>query len=124
MNKKRVIIVEDDKLLALVLKRMAHKLNLDVIHVSSTGSDAVEKISKEAPDLIFMDILLEDNITGIEAMKKVREKINSPVIYISALSDHQVRSDATSVSNSYYMLKPVDLHELKIAINSTQQAAA
>lgn len=124
MNKKRVIIVEDDKLLANVLKRMANKLNLDVIHVSSTGTDAVEKIKQDAPDLIFMDILLADNINGIEAMKKIREKVNSPVIYISALSDHQVRSDAASVSNSYYMLKPVDLHELKIAVNSAQHAAA
>jgi DNA-binding response OmpR family regulator len=123
MNKKRVIIVEDDKLLASVLKRMAHKLNLDVIHVASTGTDAVEKIKQESPDLIFMDILLADNINGIDAMKKIREKISSPVIYISALSDHKVRSDAASVSNSYYMQKPVDLHELKIAINSSQQAA-
>jgi DNA-binding response OmpR family regulator len=123
MNKKRVFIVEDDQLLATVLKRMAKKLNLDVIHVSSTGTEAVEKINQEAPDLIFMDILLADHINGIEAMKKVREKVNSPVIYISALSDHQIRSDAASVSNSYYMLKPVDLNELKIAISSTQQAA-
>jgi len=123
MNKKRVIIVEDDQLLATVLKRMAKKLNLDVIHVSSTGTEAVEKIEQEAPDLIFMDILLAYHINGIEAMKKVREKVNSPVIYISALSDHQIRSDAASVSNSYYMLKPVDLNELKIAISSTQQAA-
>lgn len=74
-------------------------------------------------DLILMDILLADNVTGIEAMKKIRETTNTPVIYISALSDESVRREATGISNSFYLMKPVNMNELKSAINDVQFTA-
>lgn len=121
--KKKVVIVEDDRLLAIVLKKMATSMNFEVLDTSQGGQDAIESVNRNNPDLILMDILLADNVTGIEAMKKIRETTNTPVIYISALSDENVRREATGISNSFYLTKPVNMHELKSAIDDVQFVA-
>ncbi|MCC5913011.1 MAG: response regulator [Balneolaceae bacterium] len=121
--KKKVVIVEDDRLLSIVLKKMATSMNFEVLDTSQGGQDAIESVTRNKPDLILMDILLADNVTGIEAMKKIRETTNTPVIYISALSDESVRREATGISNSFYLTKPVNMHELKSAIDDVQFVA-
>lgn len=120
---KKIVIVEDDNLLAIVLKKMATAMNFDVLDISQTGQAAIQSIEKNKPDLIFMDIFLADTINGIEVMKKVREYSNVPVIYITAQSDFSIRRDAGDVENSFFMQKPVNMSELKIALNGIQFAA-
>lgn len=120
---KKIVIVEDDNLLAIVLKKMATAMNFDVLDISQTGQAAIQSIEKNKPDLIFMDIVLADTISGIEVMKKVREYSNVPVIYITAQSDFSIRRDAGDVDNSFFMQKPINMSELKIALNGIQFAA-
>lgn len=122
-HNKKIVIVEDDSLLAIVLKKMASAMNFDVLDISQTGQAALQSIEKNKPDLIFMDIVLADTISGIEVMKKVREYSNVPVIYITAQSDFSIRRDAGDVVNSFFMQKPINMSELKIALNGIQFAA-
>ncbi len=122
-HNKKIVIVEDDSLLAIVLKKMASAMNFDVLDISQTGQAAIQSIEKNKPDLIFMDIVLADTISGIEVMKKVREYSNVPVIYITAQSDFSIRRDAGDVVNSFFMQKPINMSELKIALNGIQFAA-
>lgn len=124
MMKKKIVIVEDNRLLATVLKKMAMSLEFDVLAIAKTGKDAVETIKKHQPDLIFMDIFLADDLTGIDVMKQVREFCDAPVIYITAQSDFQVRKDASSVENSLFMLKPVNMDELKTAVDGSLSTPA
>lgn len=118
--KKKVVIVEDDRLLAIVLRKMAASMNFEVLHTSRGGQEAIESIQEYQPDLILMDILLADDISGIEAMQKIRETTETPVIYISALSDEKIRREATGVANSFYLMKPVNIQELKSAVKGVQ----
>lgn len=117
---KRVVIVEDDQLLGIVLEKMANSLDLEVLEISQTGSGAVESIQKHNPDLIFMDIQLADDINGIQAMEQVRHHTNAPVIYITGQSDLNTRKKASRVQNSFFMIKPVNIHDLKSAINGIE----
>lgn len=119
MNKK-VVIVEDDQLLGIVLEKMANSLDLEVLDISQTGSGAVESIQKHNPDLIFMDIQLADDINGIQAMEQIRNHSNAPVIYITGQSDLNTRKRASQVQNSFFMIKPVNIHDLKSAINGIE----
>ncbi len=123
-NKKKVVIVEDDKLLAIVLKKMANSLDYEVLDITKTGKDAVASVKKHKPDLIFMDIVLEDDTSGIDAMKMIREYSDAPVIYITGLEDVSVRKQAAGVPNSFYMLKPVNIAELKMAMHNSDLFAA
>lgn len=123
-NKKRVVIVEDDRLLAIVLKKMALSLNFEVLEISSTGEDAVTAVKEHQPDIVFMDIFLAGEISGIDAMKQIRSYSDVPCIYITAQSDHAIRKQAAEVDNSYYMLKPVNMMELQSAVTGVENFAA
>lgn len=124
MEKKKVLIVEDDRLLAIVLKKMAGSMNLDIVDVAHGGEDAIRLVEKHEPDLIMMDIMLSDRISGIEAMKKIRTHSDVPVIYISAQADVETRQQAMEVQNSFYLMKPVIMRELESAVGNLQFAAA
>lgn len=124
MDMKKVIIVEDDRLLAIVLRKMAKSMNFDVADVAHGGEDAVRLVEEHQPDLIMMDIMLADSVSGVEAMQKIRKHSNVPVIYISAQTDLDTRRSAMEVTNSFYLMKPVNIRELKSAIGNVQFAAA
>lgn len=122
--KKKIVIVEDDRLLGTVLKKMASALGFHVIDIARTGKSAISSIKKHSPDLVFMDIFLADDISGIEAMKTVREYSDVPVIYISAQTDMQIQKEASFLGNSRFMVKPVNMSELKMAVSGMSSAAA
>ena len=122
MNKK-VVIVEDDRLLAIVLKKMASSIDFDVVDTAHGGEDAIRSVEEHQPDLVLMDILLADSTTGIEAMRRIREHSDVPVIYISAQTDAELKRAAVSITNSFFLMKPVLMNELKSAVSTIQFAA-
>lgn len=122
MNKK-IIIVEDDQLLSIVLKKMASSMGYEVIATCPGGSCAIETVDKLNPDLVIMDIMLADNISGIEAMKSIRSRSKVPVVYITAHYDALVKREATRVDNSAFLVKPVRMNQLQSAIQTVQFAA-
>ncbi len=71
---KKVLIVEDDMIISMVLERMIKKLGHQVVKKVIAGQDAIDSTFELEPDLILMDIQLKDNIDGITAMQKIREK--------------------------------------------------
>ena len=113
----RIIIVEDDKVLSLLLSKMIDRLGHEILEVITKGSDAIEQIEKLQPDLVLMDIMLEDDIDGITAMKNLREKgFTSPVIYITGNSDPVNFERAKETDFTDYLIKPVGFDELKETI--------
>lgn len=74
-----VLIVEDDKVLSLLLTKMVEKINSTVIDTAVAGSEAITKAKELNPDLILMDIMLEDDIDGIEAIISLERKIFIPL---------------------------------------------
>lgn len=122
MNKK-VVIVEDDRLLSIVLRKMATSMGYDVVASCPGGRHAIEIVKSHNPDLVIMDILLADDVNGIEAMRSIRNQSNVPVVYITAQSDAKIKIEASSIENSAYLLKPVRVNQLQEAIQSIQFAA-
>jgi CheY-like chemotaxis protein len=68
---------------------------------------------KFSPDLILMDIALEGDMNGIEAMQKIREFSDVPVVFITGNSDSKHREQATATSNSYYLIKPIEFKDIE-----------
>jgi len=115
----KIIIVEDDKVLSLLLSKMIQRLDYDVLEVITKGQDAIEKIEALNPDLVLMDIMLEDDVDGIDAMIALRQKsIETPVIYITGNSDPLNRERAKATNYVEYLIKPVGFEELKNTIES------
>lgn len=115
-QKKTVMIVEDDLILNLLYESYLEKLGYDAEGELVYGKTAIEVAKKIQPDLILMDISLEGEIDGIEAMKRIREFSDVPVIYITGNSDpyHVQRAKETGYVD--YLVKPIEFKDLKESI--------
>jgi CheY-like chemotaxis protein len=114
---KNILIVEDDMIISMVLERMVMKLDHNVIDKVITGQGAIDSAFDLKPDLILMDIQLKDDIDGISAMHKIREKSDVHVIYITGNSDQYNLSRAEETNFVDYLVKPIQMSHLKKSIN-------
>ncbi|HET6528488.1 MAG TPA: response regulator [Balneolaceae bacterium] len=116
-DKKKVIIVEDDLILNLLYEGYLERLGFETEGELVYGKTAIEVAKKIDPDLIVMDISLEGEIDGIEAMTEIRKFSDVPVIYITGNSDqyHVQRAEKTNYLD--YLTKPIEYDDLKKAIS-------
>jgi AmiR/NasT family two-component response regulator len=112
----RIVLAEDEYLVLLGLKANVEKLGHEVIGMANDGEKAVQLALKERPDLVIMDINMP-KLDGIEAIKRINEKLFIPSIIVSAYHDEELINRATEEGVLYYLLKPIDMQDLKIAIN-------
>ncbi|MEX0720915.1 MAG: response regulator [Balneolaceae bacterium] len=115
-QKKTVMIVEDDLILNLLYESYLEKLGYDAEGELVYGKTAIQVAEKIQPDLILMDISLEGDIDGIDAMKEIRKFSEVPVIYITGNSDpyHVQRAKETGYLD--YLVKPIEFKDLKESI--------
>lgn len=111
-QKKKVLIVEDDKLLALVEERLVERLGFEVVGTAASGEDAVSLVRENQPDIILMDISLKGEMDGIDAVEIIRKKYNTPVIYLSGNSDKFNYERAKKTNFIDYLVKPVTADDL------------
>jgi PAS domain S-box-containing protein len=118
MTKKnpRVLIVEDERIVAIDLKITLERLGYDVIGTTGSGENAVEMAEDLQPDIILMDIRLEDKMDGIDAAKAIRKHSDIPVIFLTAYTDQETIDRAKLVGPYGYAVKPFEPRELKSAI--------
>lgn len=114
---KKVLIVEDDMIISMVLERMIKKIGHEVVKKVIAGQDAIDSTFKLDPDLILMDIQLKDDIDGITAMENIREKSDVHVIYITGNSDQYNLERARETNFIDYLVKPIQMTHLKKSIN-------
>ena len=114
---KKVLIVEDEMIISLMIERMIRQLGHTVVDRVVTGEAAVEAAEKHQPDLILMDIRLKGKLDGIEAMMRIREKANIPVIYITGNTDSMYRKKAEQTEYLDFLTKPITYGELNRSFN-------
>jgi CheY-like chemotaxis protein len=117
-NKKRILIVEDERLLAVTLEERLERLGYDVLGRAASGEKAVEYAEKFEPDLIIMDIALEGEMDGITAVEEIHKKNEIPVVYLTASSDTPMMLRANRTKHSGYLKKPVRKDDLENTINA------
>lgn len=116
MRNIRILIVENERLVAEDLKRSLENLGYSVSAIVSEGKKALRKVEEQRPDLVLMDIVLDGEMNGIETAQKIRRRWNLPIIYITAYSDART-VEAAKVTEPYgYILKPIDEKELHITV--------
>jgi CheY-like chemotaxis protein len=117
MQTKKVLIVEDEMIIALLIERMINDLGHQVVNKVSSGEEAIAEAEKHQPDLILMDIRLKGSIDGIEAMSQIQKRQNIPVIYISGNTDavHQEKIQQTEYLE--FLSKPITISDLDRSVN-------
>jgi len=112
-TKTDVMIVEDESIVALDLKRRLINLGYVVTQTANSAKMCFQKLEDFRPNIILMDIVLKGDIDGIEAAKIVRNKYNIPVLFLTAHNDENTLNRA-KVSEPYgYILKPFEIRDLK-----------
>ena len=114
---KRILIVEDELIIALMIEKMVTKLGHQVIGKVTTGEEAVDKVVQDTPDLILMDIRLQGEMDGIEAMQEIRKKTHIPVIYITGNTDAHNKERVKKSDYLAFLTKPVTMYDLDQSFN-------
>ncbi len=118
MNAKpKILIVEDESVIAFDLSRRLPKLGYEVCAIISTGEEAAQKTAELKPDLVLMDICLRGEMDGIAAAQVIRRQNDVPVIFLTANSDEMTLKRAKLSRPSSYLLKPFKERELQIGID-------
>ena len=117
MSKIRILIVEDERIIAEDIKVTLQKLNYEIAGIVATGEEAIVNAGELHPDIILMDILLETAMDGIEAAEKIQTKHDIPVIFLTAHADNKTLQRVTSSDFYGYILKPFKDKELHATIN-------
>lgn len=112
----RILIVEDEFILAQDIKNRLTALNYDVIGLCSNGDDALKKAYDEHPDLVLMDIKLEGNKDGIETAAQIQKEMDIPVVFLSAYADKETVKRARISEPMGYLIKPCEEKELETTI--------
>ncbi|MFZ0454780.1 MAG: response regulator, partial [Ignavibacteriaceae bacterium] len=118
-QKAKILIVEDESIVAFDLKRMLLNLNYDVLDIVASGEKAIKKAVEEKPDLIIMDVMLNGPITGVEAAARIKGVMNVPVIYLTAYADTETLKSAKLTEPYGYILKPF---EEKVLLSTVEMA--
>lgn len=116
MAETRVLIVEDEMVVANDLQRKLQGIGYDVPDIASTGTEAIEKASRLCPDIVLMDIVLRGPMDGIEAADRIRQSCGIPVVFLTAHADEATFQRAKISEPFGYILKPFDLHLVNITI--------
>lgn len=116
MKKIKILVVEDEFIIAMEIQDRLENLGYEVIDLVPSGEEAIELIAEEEPDLVLMDIILRGKIDGVEAVREIRKRHDIPIIYLTANADEDTFQRAKITEPSGYILKPVEERELQIAI--------
>jgi PAS domain S-box-containing protein len=114
----RILIAEDDAILALRIRRTVEGLGHEVAGLAATGEDAVRLTQELRPDAVLMDIHLRGEMTGIGAAALIHTTEETPVIYVTAYSDRELIEEAARTAPYAYLTKPVRDRELHASIET------
>ena len=112
----RILIVEDEMVVALELQHRLAGMGFEVLGVAPSGQRAIHRAREERPDIVLMDIILAGKMDGVEASGIIRNSLDIPVIFLTAHADTRTLERAEATQPFGYILKPFNARELQITI--------
>ncbi len=117
MKQEKILIVEDERIIALDLQRRLIRFGYPDPVITTNGLDALKAIDTDRPNIILMDIMLSSDFDGIETATIIKEKYNIPLIFLTAYSDEKTVERAKKAEPYGYILKPFKEKELYTTID-------
>ena len=113
----KILIVEDETIVALDTQSTLIKLGYEVTDIVTTYEEALLSFSKNKPDIILMDIFLKNSLSGIDIAKKINENSKTAIIFMSAYCDDETLDKAAKIEPFAYLVKPFNRNDLKSSMN-------
>jgi CheY-like chemotaxis protein len=112
VTQAKILIVEDESIVALEIKSRLQRLGHAVPAVVSSGEAAIRTSAETRPDLVLMDIKLKGEMDGIEAAARIKARFGIPVVYLTAYVDKDTVQRAQYTDPLGYVTKPYEEDEL------------
>jgi CheY-like chemotaxis protein len=103
---KRVVIVEDEGIIQMQLRKSLSRLGLQIVGAALTGEEGVEICLRERPEIVFMDINMPGKIDGLEAARRILADYHACVLMLTAYTEYE--EEAKMIGACGYIVKPVD----------------
>ncbi len=116
MSKLKILVVEDEGLVAKSIQSMLTNMGYEVPDVALSGEKAIKKAGEIRPDLILMDIKLKGEMDGIEAAEIIHDRFDIPVVYLTAYADEDTLQRAKITEPFGYLLKPFEEQDLRSTV--------
>ncbi|MFI5356829.1 MAG: PAS domain S-box protein [Opitutales bacterium] len=116
MKPPRILIVEDELIVARDISQQLVELGYEPVGICSRGEEAVALATDLKPDLVLMDIKLSGEMDGIEAARQIRSRLNRPVVFLSAFAESETLNRAKLAEPFGYIIKPFSERELRTVV--------
>ena len=116
MTKPKILVVEDERVVAADIEDALRKLGYTVAGAAASGVSAIRRAVETEPDLVLMDIKLKGQMDGIDAAGEMHDRLGIPVVFLTAYADAEILNRAKKSSPSGYVLKPFDERALRSAV--------
>ncbi len=116
MNSEKILVVEDEWVVADQICTNLKDLGYQVCSIASTGNEAIRLAKTESPDLVLMDIVLKGKMDGIEAADRIASELDIPVLYLTAYTSQEYIERAKHTKPFGYLVKPYNERELCASI--------
>lgn len=112
----KILIVEDEPLIALDIKRRLLRLGYEVVGIADSAETALQAVSQSSPHLVLMDIQLDGSVDGIHTAEQIHGRFNLPIVFVTAHADEVTLNQAKAIQPFGYIVKPFENHDLSTAI--------
>ena len=116
MSGEKILLVEDDDVIARVADWRLKNLGYTVCGRAATGAEAMQLVVNAKPDLVLMDINIRGDIDGIETAQMIKKGFNIPVVYVTSHSDGPTLERAKATRPDGFIVKPFEDNDLRVAI--------
>jgi DNA-binding LytR/AlgR family response regulator len=117
MSKIKILIVEDEAIIAEDLSRKLEKAGYKITACVDNGEDALRSARSHPPDLVFLDISILGAYNGIETAKRLKLINDFPIIFLTNITDNKTILDAKAVKPANYLIKPFITSQLYVSIS-------
>lgn len=116
MNTVRILVVEDESIVAMDISSCLTALGYSVVGCAPSGEEAVARVAQGRPDLVLMDIRLQGAMSGIDAARCIMERYEVPSLFLTSYVDREILAQAKELNAVGYVLKPFEARELGVAV--------
>ena len=123
-NSPKVLIVENDSLVALAMQDVLRLVGFNVVSVVASVSDALCEAEITRPEIAVLDVKLAGQRDGIEGARLLRGMFNIPVVFVTGTLDAELLARAEAVGRAAVLQKPVPSHQIIAAVQNALRSSS
>ena len=121
MSKSKIMIVEDESIIAEDLADSLRTMGYAVVDIVSSGEEAILIATEKQPNLILMDVMLQGEMDGVTAAEKIQSSLQIPIIFLTAYTDNKTLQRVKATNPFGYIVKPFEERNLHLTIEIALQ---